>query len=225
MSALPLLPFPQLSTEQPLTLPSIPCRTHRHTHRHTHTTTEGESDPGFSGYGALCRTEIEECETDTNPHSAFSPNIRTMCPPTSCCCLVTKSRLTLCDPMNSSPPGSSVHGISRAWILEWVAIFSSRGSSQPRDRSCISCIERWILYHWATREAPTSVSLALFMSMQGNGAGWGWGQGHYRKIGNFQMVQYFAILSKLSPIQTLGQVLFLNTKHETGMMNCLVPRT
>ena len=90
--------------------------TQTHTHRHTHITTEGESDPGFSGYGALCRTEIEECETDTNPHSAFSPNIRTMCPPTSCCCLVTKSRLTLCDPMNSSPPGSSVHGISPGMI-------------------------------------------------------------------------------------------------------------
>ena len=50
---------------------------------------------------------------------------------------------TLCDPMDCSPPGSSVHGILQARILEWVAIFSSRGSSQPRDRthaSCSSCI-------------------------------------------------------------------------------------
>ena len=40
---------------------------------------------------------------------------------------------TLCDPMDCSPPGSSVHGISQERILEWVAISSSRGSSQPRD--------------------------------------------------------------------------------------------
>ena len=43
-------------------------------------------------------------------------------------------------------------GIIQARILEWVAIFFSRGSSQPRDRTCVSCIGRRILYHWATRE-------------------------------------------------------------------------
>ena len=47
--------------------------------------------------------------------------------------LVAQSCLTLCDPMNYSPPGSSVHGILQARILEWVAIPFSRGSSQPRD--------------------------------------------------------------------------------------------
>ena len=47
--------------------------------------------------------------------------------------LVTKSCLTLCDPMDCSQPGSSVHGISQARILEWVAISFSRGSSQPRN--------------------------------------------------------------------------------------------
>ena len=46
--------------------------------------------------------------------------------------------LTLCDPMDCSPPGSSVHGILQARILEWVAISSSRGSSQPRDQTCFS---------------------------------------------------------------------------------------
>ena len=44
-----------------------------------------------------------------------------------CCCLVAKSCLSLCDPIDHSPPGSSVHGISRARILEWVAISSSGG--------------------------------------------------------------------------------------------------
>ena len=62
------------------------------------------------------------------------------------CCWVAKSLLTLCAPMDCSPPGSSVHGISQARILEWVVTSFSRGSSQPRDRTCISCIGRWILY-------------------------------------------------------------------------------
>ena len=45
----------------------------------------------------------------------------------------------LCDPMDCSPPGSSVHGILQARILEWVAMSSSRGSSQPRDRTHLFC--------------------------------------------------------------------------------------
>ena len=60
-----------------------------------------------------------------------------------------QSCLTLCDPMDCSPPDSSVHGILQTTILEWVAIPSSRGSSQPRDRtriSCIFCVPRQILY-------------------------------------------------------------------------------
>ena len=48
--------------------------------------------------------------------------------------------LTLCDPMHSSPQGSSVLGILQARILEWVAIPFSKGSSRPRDRTCVSHI-------------------------------------------------------------------------------------
>ena len=54
---------------------------------------------------------------------------------------------SLCNPRDCSPPGSSVHGISQARILEWVAVSSSRGSSRPRHRilvSCVSCIDRRI---------------------------------------------------------------------------------
>ena len=47
---------------------------------------------------------------------------------------ITKSCLTLCESMDCDPPGSSVHGISQARILEWAAISLSRGSSWPRDR-------------------------------------------------------------------------------------------
>ena len=62
---------------------------------------------------------------------------------------VTLSCLTLCGLMDCSPSGSSVRGISQASILEWVAISSSRGSSQPSDQtrvSCISCIGRPFLF-------------------------------------------------------------------------------
>ena len=70
-----------------------------------------------------------------------------------CCHLVARLCLTLCDRMGYSPPGSSVCRISQARRLEWVAIAFSTGSSQPRDWTCISCLGRWILYRWATREA------------------------------------------------------------------------
>ena len=53
---------------------------------------------------------------------------------------VAQSCPTLCDPMDCSLPGSSVHGIFQAVILEWIAISFSRGSSQLRDRTRVSCI-------------------------------------------------------------------------------------
>ena len=55
-------------------------------------------------------------------------------------CLVTQLCLTFCDPMDCSPPGSSVHGILQARILEWVAMPSSRGSSRSRDQTQVSHI-------------------------------------------------------------------------------------
>ena len=58
------------------------------------------------------------------------------------CCLLTKSWLALYSPMDCSTPGSSVHGISQARILEWVAISFSKGSSWPRGRTHTSCIGR-----------------------------------------------------------------------------------
>ena len=76
-------------------------------------------------------------------------------PVVCCCCLAVKSYL-FCDPLDRSPPGFSVHLISQVRIVEWAAISFSRGSSQPRDRTCVSyvsCIGRQVLYHWDTREA------------------------------------------------------------------------
>ena len=60
--------------------------------------------------------------------------------------LIAQPCPTLCDSMDCSPPGSSVHGIFQARILKWVAISSSRGSSPPRDRAQVLCIGRQILY-------------------------------------------------------------------------------
>ena len=76
------------------------------------------------------------------------------------CCVCAKSLLsclTLCDPMDLSPPGSSVNGILQARILEWVAMPSSRRSSELRDRtrvSYVSCIGRWVIYHWHHLRSP-----------------------------------------------------------------------
>ena len=67
-------------------------------------------------------------------------------------CLVAQSYPTLCDPPWSLP-GSSVHGILQARILEWAAMPSSRGSSQPRAWTRVSCIAGGFFTSWATREA------------------------------------------------------------------------
>ena len=57
-----------------------------------------------------------------------------------CVCVCAQSHPTLCNPMDCSPPVSSVHGILQAKVLEWLAISCSRGSSQPMDRTWVSCI-------------------------------------------------------------------------------------
>ena len=71
--------------------------------------------------------------------------------------LVAPSCLTLCDPLDCSPPGSSVHRILQARILERVAIYFSRGSSRPRDQAWVSCIVDRFFTIWATREDQTNI--------------------------------------------------------------------
>ena len=61
--------------------------------------------------------------------------------------VVAQSYPTLCNPMDCSPPGSSIAGILQARILEWVAISFSRESSRLRDRTHVSYIGTWVLYH------------------------------------------------------------------------------
>ena len=75
--------------------------------------------------------------------------------------LVAQLCPTLCDPMDCSPPGSSVHGILQVRILEWFAISYSRGSSQPKDGTLVSWIAGEIFTVWATREALLNTGLIL----------------------------------------------------------------
>ena len=67
---------------------------------------------------------------------------------------VTQLCLTLCDPLNYSLPGSSVHGILQARVLDCIAISFSRGSSQPRDQTQVSHIAGEFFTIWVTRETP-----------------------------------------------------------------------
>ena len=89
-------------------------------------------------------------------------------------CMPAQSCPTLCNPKDCSPPGSSVFGIFQVRTLEWVAISSSRESSQPKDQTLISSyISRWILYHWATQGSPYLIPkslyyIALFYSIWAN---------------------------------------------------------
>ena len=63
--------------------------------------------------------------------------------------------------MDCSLPGSSVHGIFQAIVLEWIAISHSKGSSQPRDRTRVSCIVDRRFTAWATREIPHTSKVML----------------------------------------------------------------
>ena len=75
--------------------------------------------------------------------------------------------LTPCDPTDCSPPGSSVHGILQTRILEWVAVPSSRGSSQPRDGTCIFLsLPAFAAGFFTTRpiwEAPVCVCMCMYI--------------------------------------------------------------
>ena len=68
------------------------------------------------------------------------------------CVLVARSCLTLCHPVGCSPPGSSVHGILQAMVLEWVAISFSRGTSQSRNWTQVSHTAGRYFTDWATWE-------------------------------------------------------------------------
>ena len=107
------------------------------------------------------------------------------------CYPVAKLCPTPFDPMDCSMPGSFAHGISQAGILEWVAIFFSKGSFWSRDRTRISCIGRQILYHRATREVPAMGTQVLLLSLF-----YRWGKWPSERLGNLPTVSQPAMDNK-----------------------------
>ena len=114
-------------------------------------------------YRAVWSTSIEGCQLilyKSNIKNMFKMKLFSskMCGAQS-----PQSCPTLCDPMDCSPPGSSVHGILQARILEWVAMPSSRGSSWPRDQTGVSCNVGGFFTHftWEVPVAKCAVSIAF----------------------------------------------------------------
>ena len=100
----------------------------------------------------------------------------------------TQSCLTLCNPMDCSPPGSSILGILQARILEEVAISFSRGSSWPRDQTQVSHIAGRCFDLWATWEAPKGIPprpktfskrTCFPIKSRNGGANWVWDWLHF----------------------------------------------
>ena len=81
-----------------------------------------------------------QCAKETHSSCSSEPAPSTSWEFVCCVGSVAQLCLTICDPVDYSPPGSSVHGIFHAIILEWVAISSSRRSAQCRDWTCTFCI-------------------------------------------------------------------------------------
>ena len=93
--------------------------------------------------------------SSTHSNSQWNENIRKV-ENSNWCGVVSVSHVSLWDPMDYSPPGSFVHRIFQARILEWAAISYFRRSSQPKDWTsicCVSCTGMQILYHCVTWEA------------------------------------------------------------------------
>ena len=92
------------------------------------------------------------CISDSFPHLLPPLLNKRVCVCVCVCVCVSPSLVSdSCWPHGCSPPGCSVQGILRARILEWVAIFFSRGTSRPRDQTWVFCVADRFLTIWATR--------------------------------------------------------------------------
>ena len=100
------------------------------------------------------------------------------------------SRVWLCNPIDCSLPGSSVHGIFQARILEWVAISFSRGSSQPRDQTQVSPTAGRLFTMWATRKAQSESRSVVSNSLQPHGLYSPWNSpGQNTRVGSLSLLQ------------------------------------
>ena len=125
------------------------CIPTSHTHTHTHTLFQilfiigyykilSRVFPVLYSWSLLIISSIHSNMYILIPNSCFIPPRHLPFLISKIKMKVTKSCLTLCNPMPCSPPGSSVHGLFQARVLEWVAISFSRGSSQPKDGTHIA---------------------------------------------------------------------------------------
>ena len=134
---------------------------------------------------------------------------------------------TLCNPMDCSPPGSSIHGDSvQARILQWVAMPSSMGSSQSRDQthvSYVSCIGKWVLYHYHHLGIPSfpaelnKISMAL-PSLIAMWFGWLWGrvlQEHKHMAGSTKMSVTISWKTQCKKILLLKKAVLTNNVQGT----------
>ena len=110
---------------------------------------------------------VKECE-DGGLHTK---HIRAEIWEEFCMCtqLLSHVWIVLYDPMDWSPPGSSVHGISQTRLLKSVAMPSSRGSSPPRTEPLFPTWQTHVFTHWATREAPEWCGIILSLKCTGHG--------------------------------------------------------
>ena len=135
------------------------CVTHTHRYTHTHTHTHKYIHSSIDGHLDYFHTLtiINNAAINIGVHISLWINVVCVCLCVCVCAQLLQLCLTLCDSTDCSPPGPSVHGILQARILEWVAMFSSRGSCQPRDQThilCISCSASRFFTHWGHLGSP-----------------------------------------------------------------------
>ena len=132
----------------------------------------GAAVTGFSGQGSTRLWEKERNETNNQHTLVFRLLVIPLIWSQSVKVLVAQSCLTLCNPMDHSLPGSPVHGIHQARILQWVAMLSSRGSfwlRAPSHISMSSALTGRFLSTSSTSEAPLDTA-TIFQRLD-----WGWG--------------------------------------------------
>ena len=141
----------------------------------------------------------------------------------SCSPLVTQLRLIPCDPMDCSPPGLSVHRIFQARILEWVAIFFSRGSSWPRDQTQVTYIAGRHFTIWAPREI-LSESVCVLVISKPTRLLCPWNSpGNNTGVGSYSLLQWIFLTQGLNPGLLHGRWVLYCLRHQgSPHIACLV---
>ena len=160
----------------------------------------------------LNQTVMEMGNVSTVRDAGYSHLLGLLCG----CAQSLQSCPTPCDPLDCNPVSSSLHEILQARILEWVAIPFCRGSSQPRDQTCISCIA---FTSWAIREAvsPTYSLLSRVASL-----GEWWRPGEWRHHGLRPLLLRAAVAERLLQLSPLTSSYSCDaTLHQSGSQNYL----